>query len=221
LLKLTPEDVKARFNLGLELTSAGQPAEAEQQFSEALKYQPLSDKLHNSLGIALSQQGKLDAAASEFERAIQLNPEFPWPYLNYAIVLQRKGIAGAAVTNYTKALQFQPDWGEALDKLAFLLATCPDPQWQDPAKAVKLSAQANDLTQRKSPDLLETLAIAYGAAGEFSNAIATAELAQKQARTTGLQPLVAKLENELANYRMQKTAAVDWKTPPASIILRR
>jgi len=177
--------------------------------------------LHNSLGIAFSQQGKLDSAAAEFERAIQLNPQFPWPCLNYAIVLQQQGLAGAAITNYTKALALQSDWAEAMDKLAFLLATCPDPQWRDPAKAVKLATRATDLTLRKSPDLLDTLAVAYAAAGGFTNAIATAELAQQQARSAGLQPLAAKLETELENYRSGKTAPVDWKTPPASVIIRK
>lgn len=221
LLRLTPKDLRVRYDLGMALISAGQPAEAESQFSEALKYQPDSDKLHNSLGIALSQQGKLDPAAAEFEKAIQLNPQFPWPYLNYAAVLQRKGLAGPAVTNYTKALELQPQWAEALDKLAFLLATCPDPPWQDPAKAVQLATQATDLTDRTSPDLLDTLAISYAAAGEFSNAVTTAELAEKEAQAAALQPLAAKLQNEIQNYRAGKTASVDWKTPPDSVILRR
>src|SRR6185437_8377140 len=165
LLQLTPQDVKSRYNLGLELISTDRPADAAAQFTEALKYQPDSDKLHNSLGIALSQEGKLDPAAAEFEKAIQLNPQFPWPYLNYAVVLQKKGLAAAAVTNYMKALEFQPGWDEALDKLAYLLATCPEPSVHDPARAIQFARQANDLTQRKSPDFLNTLAFAYAAAG--------------------------------------------------------
>jgi protein O-mannosyl-transferase len=220
LLRLTPRDTKVRYNFGLELIAAGQPAEAETQFSEILRYQPDSDKAHNSLGIALSQQGKLDQAQAEFESAIQLNPQFAWPRLNYAVVLQKKGLAGAAVTNYTKALELQPGWVEALDKLSFLLATYPDAPWRDPEKAVKLSIQANELTARKSPDLLDTLAMAYAAGGGFSNAIVTAELAQEQARAARRQSLAAKLQNEMESYRAGKSAPTDWKTPPASTIVR-
>jgi spermidine synthase len=108
-----------------------------------------------------------------------------------------------------------------MDKLAFLLATCPDTQWHDPARAIKLSTQANDLTLRKSPDLLNTLAVAYAAAGEFTNAVATAELAQRQARSAGLQPLTGQLETEIENYRSGKIAPADWKTPPASVIIQK
>ena len=221
LLALTPNDVKARYNLGLELLNAQRPADAEQQFSEALKYQPNSDKLHNNLGIALSQQGQLDAAATEFQKAIQLNPQFPWPCLNYAIVLQKKGLAAAAVTNYTKALALQPDWPEALDKLAYLLATCPDAPPRNPAQAIRLATQATNLTERKSPDLLHTLALAYAAAGEFTNATTTAELAQKEARTAKLDPLASKLQTEIENYRAEKIPNLDWQTPPDSTILRK
>ena len=221
LLAFTPNDVKSRNNLGLELLNADRPAEAEQQFSEALKYQPNSDKLHNSLGIALSQQDKLDLAAAEFEKAIQLNPQFPWPCLNYAIVLQKKGLAAAAITNYTKALALQPDWPEALDKLAFLLAACPDAPSHDPAKAVELATYANDLTQHKSPDFLHTLALACAADGQFTNAVAIAEQAEKEARSDDRAPLATQLQTEIETYRAEKIPNLDWKTPPDSTILRK
>lgn len=221
LLKLTPGDIKARYNLGLELISAGEPAEAADQFTEALKHQPNSDKLHNSLGIALSQQGKLEPAAEEFEKAIQLNPQFPWPRLNYAVVLQREGLAAPAVTNYNKALELLPGWGEALDKLAYLLATCPDAQIHDPARAIQLANQANDLTDRKSPDLLGTLALAYAAAGDFSNAVTTAQLALNKARLYGKTNATTEISQQLQNYRAGKNPSADWKTPPASVIIRK
>lgn len=217
LLKLTPTDIKARYNLGLEFLSADEPAKAADQFSEALKLQPNSDKLHNSLGTALSQQGKLDLAAAEFEKAIQLNPGFSWPHLNYAVVLQREGLAAAAVTNYNKALELTPGWAEALDKLAFLLATCPDAQIHDPAKAIQLATQANDLTQRESPDLLGTLALSYAAAGNFSNAVTTAQLALNKAKLAG--QTNPEISEQLKNYQAGKNPSIDWKTPPASIII--
>src|SRR5690349_20003649 len=106
----------------------------------------------------------------------------------------------------------QADWTEALDKLAFLLATCPNAPWHDPAKAIALSTRANQLTQRKSPDLLDTLSVAYAAAGEFPNAVVTADLALKQSKSAGSQPLAAKLQTEIESYRAEKNPSLDWKT---------
>jgi tetratricopeptide (TPR) repeat protein len=221
LLKLKPNDLKVRYNLGLELVSAGRPAEAADQFSEALRRSPDSDKLHNSLGIALAQQGKFEVAGTEFERAIQLNPNFPWPRLNNGVILQQMGNAGGAYSNYTKAVDLQPDWGQALDDLAFLLATCPEAEWRNPAKAVSLSTKANDLVERKSPHFLRTLAIAYAADGQFTNAVPTAELALRRARLGKFESLAAGLEQDLNNFRAGKTAAIDWKMAPESINIRR
>jgi tetratricopeptide (TPR) repeat protein len=221
LLALTPDDQKVRYNLGLELLAADQPAAAADEFNISLKRSPNNDKLHNSLGIALAQQGKLDAAGVEFERAIQLNPEFPWPRLNNGVILQQKGLACAAITNYTKAVELQPEWGEALDNLAFLLATCPDADCRNPAKAIAISNKANDFVDRKSPHFLRTLAISYAADGQYSNAVTTAELAWRWARFGKFDTLAANLQKDLENYRAGKAAAVDWKTPPESIIIRR
>jgi tetratricopeptide (TPR) repeat protein len=219
LLRFTPEDVRSRFNLGLELISAGRPAEAEAQFTQALKLQPESDKLHNNLGIALSHQGKFAEASVEFEKAIELNPQFPWPRLNLAVALQKQGFAAGAITNYTKAMALQPDWAEAMDKLAYLLATYPDAPLRDPARAVQLATRANELTQSQFSDLLDTLAVAYAAAGDFSNAVATVELAQKQKRSGRFEALAARLQSDLKNYRAGKTAERDWKNPPAALII--
>ena len=53
-------------------------------------------------------------------------------------------------------MKLQPEWGEALDNLAFLLATSPEAESRDTAKAIELSNKANDLVHRKSPFFLRT-----------------------------------------------------------------
>lgn len=221
LLELTPDDQKVRYNLGLELLAADQPAAAAEEFTTSLQRSPNNDKLHNSLGIALAKQGELDAAGAEFERAIQLNPQFPWPWLNNGVILQQKGLASAAITNYARAVQLQPEWVEAMDNLAFLLVVCPDAGNRDIPRAIAVSTKANNLVKRQSPHLLRTLAIAYAADGQFTNAVATAELAMKEARAGKFDALAANLQKDLENYREGKPANVDWKVAPESIMMRR
>jgi tetratricopeptide (TPR) repeat protein len=221
LLKMKPDDLAVRYNLGLVLLAADRPQAAADQFTESLKRSPNSDKLHNNLGIALAQQGKFDSAGEEFTRAIELNPQFPWPRLNNGVILQQKGLASAAISNYTQAVKLQPEWGEALDNLAFLLATCPETEGRDTTKAIAISNQANDLVKRKSPFFLRTLAVTYAADGQYSNAVFTAELAWRWARFGKFNDLATNLQKDLENYRAGKTAPVDWKTPPESIIIKR
>ena len=61
----------------------------------------------------------------------------------------------------------------------------------------------------------------YAADGQYSNAVFTAELARRRAVFGKFDELAARLQRDLENYRAGKTAPVDWKSPPESIIIRR
>jgi tetratricopeptide (TPR) repeat protein len=200
-LRLNPNYEPSHYLLGNELAAAGRLDEAAFHFSEALKRDPTSQELHNNLGVVLAQLGKPDAAIAQFQQALQINPKYPKPYLNYAGVLEQLGQTGAALTNYQKARALEPASPEPLDKLARLLATTTNAQFRDPAAAVKLAENANQITQRQVPAYLATLAAAYAAAGNYSNAIAAAESAQTGARAQQLSELAQKLEHDLEFYR--------------------
>jgi tetratricopeptide (TPR) repeat protein len=214
-LRIKPDYVFAHYNLGVELAAAGKLDQAAFHFSEALKYNPRSEILHNNIGVILARQGKPEAAMAHFKQAIQINPAYPKPYLNYGAALQNLGLAGQAVTNYTKALELDPAWPEALDKLAFMLATCPETNWHNSSQAIRLAERANEITGRELPAYLATLALTYAAAGEFSNAVFTAEQARQKAQVKGLQKLAGKLEADLQFYRTGRNPPTDWKDPAA------
>jgi protein O-mannosyl-transferase len=221
LLHPTPTDRKARYYLTFDEASFGRLDRAATQLSETLNYNPRSDTLHNNLGIVLFEQSRLDEAVEEFRKAIELNPKSPWPRFNAAIAFQEKGMAQAAITNYAKALALRPAWPEVLDKLAFLRAICPEFQRQDPARAVQLAAQANQLTSSNSPVYLRTLAAACAAAGNFPDAAGTAELARDKAQAGEFQAIATNLQNDLNFYRDGKSASMDWRSPPIRATLSR
>jgi tetratricopeptide (TPR) repeat protein len=220
LLTPTPADLKARYYRSFDDASFGRLDSAVTELSETLNYDPRSDKLYNALGIVLAEQEKLDKSREAFQKASDLNPKSPWPYYNCAIALQEEGKADEALRNYSKALELRPAWPEALDKLAFLLATCPSAQLRNPTKAVQLATQANELTGGKSPGYLRSLAVAYAAAGSFSNAVQTAEISREKAQLAGFQNMTTNLVTEIESYRSGKIAPLDWKTPPTSVTIR-
>ncbi len=205
-LRINPASVKARYNLGIELAGAGRLDEAMTQFSEALKLNPRNEQLHNNAGVVLAQQGKAEQALDQFKAAIQLNPLYPKPWLNSARAWESLGNFGAAAANYDKALRLEPDSTETLDRFARMLATCRDAQWRDPARAVALARRANQLTRSEVPDYLATLAASYAAAGQYSNAVATAELARQRAAAHGLETLAAKIDTALQFYKQGRAA---------------
>jgi hypothetical protein len=76
-----------------------------------------------------------------------------------------------------------PDSPRMLDELAWLLATYPNSNARDGAESVRLAERACELTDRRVPALLATLAAAYAEAGDFPRAIAAGEEALSVARS--------------------------------------
>jgi len=66
---------------------------------------------------------------------------------------------------------------------------------------VSLAQRACELTGNKVPGQLDTLAVAYGAAGRFSEAVTTAQKAIELGRSAGQTQFVAEVEARLELYR--------------------
>jgi hypothetical protein len=94
-----------------------------------------------------------------------------------------------------------PDSPRMLDELAWLLATYPNSNSRDGAEAVRLAERACQLSNRRVPALLATLAAAYAEAGDFPSAVAVAEEALSEARSLGDNDGITLSENVLASVR--------------------
>jgi protein O-mannosyl-transferase len=210
-IRLEPNYPRARFNLGVLLAGAGQLDEAIQQFTKALQYSPHSEMLLNNLGVVLAQQGKTEEALGQFRQAIRWNPSYPKSYINAGAAFQVLGQAGAAVTNYTTALRLDPNSLETLRHLALLFATYPAEPYHQPQVAIQLAKRATEITQNQVADYLGTLAIAYAAAGQYSNAITIGEKGLRLAQEHGISRLTAKLQSDLEAYRTGRNPEHDWK----------
>ena len=64
-----------------------------------------------------------------------------------------------------------------VNRLAWVLATCPESSLRSGAEAVRLAQCEPEVTQGQEPSFLGTLAAAYAEAGDFSRAIEVAERA--------------------------------------------
>src|SRR5208282_6040399 len=96
---------------------------------------------------------------------------------NLGATEQAQHDTAAAISHYRMALGFRPDFPEALNNLAWILASDPDPQNRNGEEAVKLATRACELTQYRMPLDLGTLAAADAEAGLFDEAVANAQKA--------------------------------------------
>jgi Flp pilus assembly protein TadD len=87
-----------------------------------------------------------------------------------------------------------------LNSLAWTLATLREAKFRNGPEAVRLAEEAVTLT-KGDPGMMDTLAAAYAEAGQFADAIKTAESALQVATATGQTNLVAEVNSRLQLYR--------------------
>ena len=106
-----------------------------------------------------------------------IEPNDARAHYNLAQALQSDGRAVDSIDHYREAVRLQPNWVGPLNGLAWMLATHPDARANHPKQALELALRAAELTEHRQPSVLDTLAVAHAAAGDFENAVKSAERA--------------------------------------------
>ena len=88
-----------------------------------------------------------------------------------------------ALARFRQALEIDPDDPQALLGAAHVLALHVDPSLRDPQQAVRFAARAVELTGRRDPRALTTLADTYFAAGRTDLALEAVRAALRLAET--------------------------------------
>ena len=104
-------------------------------------------------------------------RAAELKARLARAYHDLGDREERCGRYREAVDSFARALRLRDDYPEARSRLAWLLATCSDPEIRDSGKALAESRRACDLTRWASWEPLSTYAAACAANGAFSEAM--------------------------------------------------
>jgi len=216
-LAIQPGDAEAASNLAAVLDLQGRPREAEEVLRAALALSPTRAVLHQRLALVrlslarlLLHEGDVVAAERQLALAIQANPGDAEARRGRARSLLLLGREHEAKEELEEVLRLVPTYSHARGDLAFLLATASDPALRDPARAVELAEEAARATQGRAAGVLDALAAARAATGEFADAIAVAEKAAALARQAGEVEIAARIEKRLAAYR---AGTIDRETP--------
>jgi len=177
-IQAAPGFADAHFNLGTCLASGGQWPGAVSEFEAVVRLRPDDADAQASLAQALLNGGNPAAAEARFRQVALLAPTNAEAHLHLGILSARRNDLDAAVAEFRLAVKFRPDWPEALNGLAFLLATHPKAESRDGAEAVRLAERACAIAGTNQPRFWGTLDTAYAEAGRFPDAIRTAEKAR-------------------------------------------
>jgi tetratricopeptide (TPR) repeat protein len=203
---VTLENAAAHYTLGLGLEHAGDTNRAMVCYRVATAIFPGDIEAHRNLAYLLCQQGHWTAAGEECDTLLALNPNDAAAHFSRAQVAGHFGRADEAVFHLNEALRLDPDYVEAMNNLAWTLATSPEANLRNGDRAVELAERACELTHYQKTIYIGTLAAAQAEAGRFDDAMTTAQKAVALAQQNGEPDLLQKNQELLERYRRHQTA---------------
>ncbi|MCI0462921.1 MAG: zinc metallopeptidase [Gemmataceae bacterium] len=171
-LRLAPERAAILYaSRGAVGLARGAHDRAIQDYTEALCHSGEQAAVLRDRGLAWLLKGDLDRAVADLDESIQLEAGDAVAYNNRGAALLKRGDYARAAADLRKAIQLQPDLPNAYKNLAWLQATCPEPEFRNGAEAVANAARAVRRTEGKAIAWLAILAAAHAEAGDFTEAV--------------------------------------------------
>jgi tetratricopeptide (TPR) repeat protein len=181
-VELGPEYAIAHHELAITLMYDGSKAElddAAAAYSKVIELEPGNNGAWYNRGLVYQKLGQWQEALDDFSRILQVAPKDGTALRARAEVHAAMGEWAKAIADYEKAIAVDRPWPGPIDKampydgLAWLLATCPDARFRDPARAVVLARKAIELISPESIRRFNTtLGLAYYRVGDPRSAIA-------------------------------------------------
>ena len=178
-------------------------------WEDTLAVTPDNQTAHQNLAAALWSKGRT-AEANKHSRAAAIAharttlKDYPFDVATHndlGVLLAQNGDVRGGIEQWEISLQLSPDDGNALNNLAWVLATYPTDTIRDGKRAVELAAKATTLPGGNVPIVIRTLAAAYAEAGDFSKAIETGQRALDLATAQSNTSLLSTLRHEIELYQ--------------------
>jgi cytochrome c-type biogenesis protein CcmH/NrfG len=178
-------------------------------WEHALAVTPDNQTAHQNLAAALWSKGRT-AEANKHSRAAAIAHarttlrDYPFDVATHndlGVLLVQNGDVRAGIEQWQISLQLNPDDGNALNNLAWVLATYPADTIRDGKRAVELAAKAITLPGGNVAIVVRTLAAAYADSGDFSKAIETGQRALDLATAQNNTSLLSTLRHEIELYQ--------------------
>jgi WD40 repeat protein/Tfp pilus assembly protein PilF len=149
----------------------------KEKYSLILAFFPFHAEAYYQRGLAHARSQQWREALEDFSMALVLKPDHAQAYYARELIRLTPDL-GAAVGAIDSALSPRPkDDAQTHNNLAWLLATCPEPKFRNPGRAVELAKKAVELAPRQSSHW-NTLGVAHYRAGNWKEAIEKLEKAE-------------------------------------------
>jgi tetratricopeptide (TPR) repeat protein/peroxiredoxin len=196
-VRIDPGYAEAHLALGHLLQQQESWTDSELHLQRALAANPRLAPAHLYLAVIYARQGQPDRAIASLRQALQIQPDLADAHTALGDLMAARRELAEAVTHYAEAVKINPQAMDATLKLAWYLATIPNKY--PPEIPLKLAQRVAATTPEPPPQVLDVLAAAQAHAGQFPQAVATAQRALQRAEPKS--PLARQIQSRLDNYR--------------------
>ena len=194
-----PEEAERYLRIALQ--DAARPSNALLPASGRSSTNELAQQ-NMQMAMALLRQGKFEQASASIGQLLAAEPENTEALIFQAELLRLQGKYREAIESYHQVLRLKPDTHEVANRLAWMLATHPDPGVRNGEEALQLARHACDATGNQAPNFLDTLAAACAETGRFAEAVTVARHAVELLKASGDQAKLREAENRLRLYEL-------------------
>ena len=170
-VRLNPSSAGAHYNRASVHHAGRKYAAALADYDEAIRINPSYAMAYNNRGNVRRATGDFAQAISDYTVAIRLDRTNAHLLGNRATAYRGQGDIARAIEDYESAIKLNPKEDAALNSLAWLWSTCPQPAYRDGRRAIEYATKACELRQWKDAASVDTLAAAHAENGAFEEAI--------------------------------------------------
>ena len=156
------------------LLEKGDLAGAKRNLDTALKLDPTFWPAHFTRAKLEMHEHKYEAAIRDATTVLQWRSWFPAAAVLRADANRKLGRYAASLADLDQVIAIRAEGivlPTALNSRAWLRSTCPDAKFRNAQQAIEDAKRACNLTVWKNAGLIDTLAVAYAATGDFDSSL--------------------------------------------------
>jgi spermidine synthase len=165
-----------------------------------------------NLGEMLVGVGMYDEAIKHYRQVLEVMPDDAGLRYSLAALHRYRGESQEAIACLQEVVRLKPDWARPVKDLAWMLAVFKAAPFHDPHEAVRLAERACALSSRRDAAMLDTLAVAYAAAGRIQEALEISNEALQLAERAGRKETLSAIQSHLQWF---SEGQAYFETPPS------
>ena len=199
-IRIHPEYANAWFNRAEVFMRLGKTAIAIENYTQAIALNADDPGYYKSRGKAYRIVRKYPQAHADLDQSLALDSQSATIYIERGDLWLAEGNFEKSAADYRSAVYTDKQSAAAFQRIAWMMATCPDIRYRDAKRAILFSQRAIQLHGEKDFRYLDTLAAAHANADEFDLAIEQQTVALKLAEGNATGRELKHLKQRLEQY---------------------